>query len=192
MIRSRKFRVAAGSVLAGGVLGATMLGAFAGVAGASGGPTQTLKPDIVGNSQASVTATGAPTALTLRHLELNPVYAANASGNIFVAVECNANVLGSDPLACNENGGVPNPVGGPWIVSTHKHAGVITGRLGTHSNPMAVIGGTDFATDTNVPIGDGSIPAGSLGYILLELVNPATDAPVAEVGLIPFGVNPAA
>lgn len=179
MIRSRRFRMLAmSSMLAGGVLSATMAGAFAGSAGAAQTFKVKLSPDIVAAS-AALSPAGAATSLKISHLEQNPNF---VPGDITVAVECNDNVLASDPGACNQNPANLGQPGGPWILSVHTQGGATTGKAN-----LALTGGP-----VGTP-GDGSCNPAQVCFILVQSVNPQTQMPDGSpIALQPWAINPAA
>jgi len=148
--------LATGLVFTGGV----------GVAGATGGPTVTATPDIVGLSAAS-SPTGASITIKYSNELLNPNYVP-ADG--LAITECNPNVLGADPAACNQNPANLGLPGGPYIVKA--------GKKGKGKATIAVVSGA---------VGDGVCSAGGLCYIVLA--DPVTSA---EIGIVAFGINPLA
>jgi hypothetical protein len=176
MLRSRKFRMLAVSgMLAGGMLSATVAGAFSGSAGAAQSFHVKFTPDIVAASAAGSPA-GALTSLKISNLQLNPGY---VKTDIPVVVECNPAVLASDAGACNQNQANLGMPGGPWILHVVTKAGVATGKLSP-----ALVSGT---------VGDGACAAGGpLCYLNVVSINPVTHAVDGQIAIIPFGINPTA
>jgi hypothetical protein len=176
MIRSRKFRMlAVSSMVAGGVMSATLVGAFTGTAGAAQSFKVKLTPDIVAASAAGSPA-GAATALKISQLQQNPNY---VPGDLVVVVECNDNVLGGDPGACNQSPMNVGQPGGPWLAKLTTKKGAVTAKAN-----LALVSGT---------VGDGSCSAGQVCFLLVQSVNPVTQMPDGNpITLQPFAINPAA
>jgi len=158
------------SVLAAGVgalslAGGLVVAAGVSTAGATGGPTITVKPDIVAAS-----AAGSPSGAAIK-VSIKGTGLPKGKGEIAVS-ECNPGVLGGDPLACNQNPANLGLPGGPYL-------GNVNGS-GNSTVKMAVVSGA---------VGDGSCSAGELCYLVV-VENPTT-SPV-EMGLVAFGINPLA